>query len=377
MSRLSRILQSATEVRRFAWAHREVELDDLAHVQGRGPSPVSYVEAADLAAVVRLAIDVALTPHQRRITIALLIDEVPIDVLAQRLGSNRNALYKTVHDARTRLRVSGITPMRHEEGDPVLHLVSTVGSVAREGALQLDAAARWSRVERGRHACPAKTGQDTFEQVQVHAADQFGVFLGQGVEGAVAQGYVAARDLRLVAVVLQQVHQDAQVAWAGLFAGQRLAEVVCAPVKNLSWRSTGLFGLGDGSGQEPSGQVVVARGQRDRDLVGGALVELCGATRARTAAPAATGERDCEQALFGEAVEMERRALSCDLERVSHVVTTERDGMGTHVVVDAPSGRLIQTGHRSHGRCGLGGSPLRGHVTQPWRHDSRSYDDSC
>lgn len=98
------ILQSATEVRRFAWAHREVELDDTALVLEGGPSPASYVEASDLAAAVRLAIDVALTPHQRRITIALLVEDVPIDVLAQRLGSNRNALYKTVHDARTRLR---------------------------------------------------------------------------------------------------------------------------------------------------------------------------------------------------------------------------------------------------------------------------------
>ena len=98
------ILQSATEVRRFAWQHREVEFDDLAHVKERGPSPASYAEAADLASAVRCAIDLGLTPHQRRITIALLVDDVPIDVLAQRLGTNRNALYKTVHDARTRLR---------------------------------------------------------------------------------------------------------------------------------------------------------------------------------------------------------------------------------------------------------------------------------
>ena len=98
------ILQSATEVRRYAWQHREVELKDLALVEERGPSPSSYVEAADLASAVACAIDVALTPHQRRITVALLIDDVPIDVLAQRLGTNRNALYKTVHDARTRLR---------------------------------------------------------------------------------------------------------------------------------------------------------------------------------------------------------------------------------------------------------------------------------
>jgi RNA polymerase sigma-70 factor (ECF subfamily) len=98
------ILQSATEVRRFAWQHREVELDDDAQLQTRGPSPASYAEASDLASAVRGAIDVALTPHQRRVTIALLVEEVPIDVLAQRLGTNRNALYKTVHDARTRLR---------------------------------------------------------------------------------------------------------------------------------------------------------------------------------------------------------------------------------------------------------------------------------
>ena len=106
------ILQCATEVRRYAWRNREVELKDdvqIAQITERGPSPASQAEGADLAAAVRRAIDEALTPHQRRITIALLIDEVPIDVLAERLGSNRNALYKTVHDARTRLRAHLIT----------------------------------------------------------------------------------------------------------------------------------------------------------------------------------------------------------------------------------------------------------------------------
>jgi RNA polymerase sigma-70 factor (ECF subfamily) len=33
-----------------------------------------------------------------------MVDEVPIDVLAERLGTNRNAIYKTLHDARGRLR---------------------------------------------------------------------------------------------------------------------------------------------------------------------------------------------------------------------------------------------------------------------------------
>ncbi|MDQ1482419.1 MAG: polymerase sigma-70 factor, subfamily [Actinomycetota bacterium] len=101
------ILQSATEVRRFAWLNREVELNDgtqISQVTEHGPSPAGYAEAADLSSAVSRAIELALTPHQRRVTIALLVDDVPIDVLAQRLGTNRNALYKTVHDARTRLR---------------------------------------------------------------------------------------------------------------------------------------------------------------------------------------------------------------------------------------------------------------------------------
>jgi len=115
------ILQSATEVRRYAWRNREVELNDDTHVREHAPSPAGYAEATDLASAVRCAIDEALTPHQRRITIALLIDDVPIDVLAERLGTNRNALYKTVHDARTRLRAhliaSGHLATPHLEAD--------------------------------------------------------------------------------------------------------------------------------------------------------------------------------------------------------------------------------------------------------------------
>jgi RNA polymerase sigma-70 factor (ECF subfamily) len=45
-----------------------------------------------------------LTAHQRRVVTALVIDEVPVDVLAERLGTSRNSLYKTLHDARVRLR---------------------------------------------------------------------------------------------------------------------------------------------------------------------------------------------------------------------------------------------------------------------------------
>jgi RNA polymerase sigma-70 factor, ECF subfamily len=98
------VLQAAVELRRQAWSHREIPLDAAPPLIERRPTPDLYAEGADFAGAVRNAIDAALTPHQRRIALALIVDEVPIDVLAERLGTNRNALYKTLHDARTRLR---------------------------------------------------------------------------------------------------------------------------------------------------------------------------------------------------------------------------------------------------------------------------------
>jgi RNA polymerase sigma-70 factor (ECF subfamily) len=98
------ILHAGVEVRRAAWSHREVELHDLVDHTSPGDSPETYAEAQDLASAVRRGIEEALTPHQRRVALALLVDEVPIDVLAERLATTRNALYKTLHDARKRLR---------------------------------------------------------------------------------------------------------------------------------------------------------------------------------------------------------------------------------------------------------------------------------
>lgn len=100
------ILQAGVRVRREAWRHREVPLPDGVVVRDGSPSPVEVTEAAHLLVAVQQAIEDALTPHQRRVALALLVEEVPIDVLADRLGTTRNALYKTLHDARRRLRAA-------------------------------------------------------------------------------------------------------------------------------------------------------------------------------------------------------------------------------------------------------------------------------
>ena len=47
-----------------------------------------------------------LTPHQREVFTALALNGVPIDVLAERLTTTRGALYKTLHDARRKLRAA-------------------------------------------------------------------------------------------------------------------------------------------------------------------------------------------------------------------------------------------------------------------------------
>ncbi|MFL6078648.1 MAG: RNA polymerase sigma factor [Ornithinibacter sp.] len=100
------ILQAATEVRRIQWQHREVELRDLEVEAPAHDGPDHAAEVSDLASALTRAMSTTLTPHQRRVAIALLVDGVPIDVLAERLGSTRGALYKTVHDVRVRLRVA-------------------------------------------------------------------------------------------------------------------------------------------------------------------------------------------------------------------------------------------------------------------------------
>ena len=69
-----------------------------------GLSPAERVEQSKLLSTLQTAMGELLTPHQRRVLIALTLNDVPIDVLAERLDTTRGALYKTLHDARHKLR---------------------------------------------------------------------------------------------------------------------------------------------------------------------------------------------------------------------------------------------------------------------------------
>jgi RNA polymerase sigma-70 factor (ECF subfamily) len=96
------LLEAGVKARRRAWRDREVPLEDT--VMDRGPSAHEVLEDAETLRAVRDAMDTALTPHQRRVFVALALNGVPIDVLAERLDTTRGALYKTLHDARRKLR---------------------------------------------------------------------------------------------------------------------------------------------------------------------------------------------------------------------------------------------------------------------------------
>ena len=96
------LLEAGVKARRRAWRDREVPLEDT--VTDRGPSAHQVLEDAETLRAVRDAMNTVLTPHQRQVFVALALNGVPIDVLAERLDTTRGALYKTLHDARRKLR---------------------------------------------------------------------------------------------------------------------------------------------------------------------------------------------------------------------------------------------------------------------------------
>jgi RNA polymerase sigma-70 factor (ECF subfamily) len=100
------ILEAAVLARKRAWQERELPVDP---VEWSWPTEVAPDMTDDLVVRERLrevtaAIQTALSPHQREVLTALVLGGVPIDVLAERLNTTRGALYKTLHDARRKLR---------------------------------------------------------------------------------------------------------------------------------------------------------------------------------------------------------------------------------------------------------------------------------
>jgi RNA polymerase sigma-70 factor (ECF subfamily) len=100
------LLEAAVKLRKRAWQGRELPLEpeSWSLFSSAGLEPDIEAEHSELLTTLQTAIDQVLTPHQRRVLVALALNGVPIDVLAERLDTTRGALYKTLHDARRKLR---------------------------------------------------------------------------------------------------------------------------------------------------------------------------------------------------------------------------------------------------------------------------------
>jgi RNA polymerase sigma-70 factor (ECF subfamily) len=102
------IFEISTRLRRHAWRQPRSGSDD--EVWGKladgAPSALRMVENEELVAALQRAIQGRLSEHQRTVFQAAAVDEVPIDALAERFGSSRGAIYKTLHDARRKLRAA-------------------------------------------------------------------------------------------------------------------------------------------------------------------------------------------------------------------------------------------------------------------------------
>jgi len=113
-----------TELRRLRW--KDVSLEDLAgpyHFEGDltpavladpAPSPEQRVTQQMLLATVQRLIAEELTERQCQAMTAVIKGGMPLEEVARRMGTNRNALYKLLHDARQRLKkrmmAEGLSP---------------------------------------------------------------------------------------------------------------------------------------------------------------------------------------------------------------------------------------------------------------------------
>ena len=84
-----------------------LEAEDWDRLPGRfGFEPAQESEWRDLLTALRRAVNSELTPRQREVFVAIVLNDVPLDALVVKLGSNRNAIYKMMFDARRKLRAA-------------------------------------------------------------------------------------------------------------------------------------------------------------------------------------------------------------------------------------------------------------------------------
>ena len=101
------ILEVSSKLGRHYWRNAPAPAadDDWDRIPDRlGVAPAELAESRELVDALRQAVSEVLSERQRRVFVAIVVDAVPLDALAEELSSTRNALYKTMFDARRKIR---------------------------------------------------------------------------------------------------------------------------------------------------------------------------------------------------------------------------------------------------------------------------------
>jgi RNA polymerase sigma-70 factor (ECF subfamily) len=101
------ILEVSAKLGRHYWRNgpAQTAADAWDRIPDRfGADPAQHAERRELAQALRRAVTEALTERQRRVFVAIIVEGIPLDALTVELGSTRNAIYKTMFDARRKIR---------------------------------------------------------------------------------------------------------------------------------------------------------------------------------------------------------------------------------------------------------------------------------
>lgn len=116
------VLEVSSKLGRHFWRQQpaaSLDAADWDRLPDRfGIDPGEQAEQADLMAAVRRAADEALTAHQRRLFVAVVVNGIPLDAVVARTGMSRNTIYKAIFDARRKIRAYLVANGYLEERGP-------------------------------------------------------------------------------------------------------------------------------------------------------------------------------------------------------------------------------------------------------------------
>ena len=113
-------LEVSNKLGRHLWRRPSVSLDaeDWEQLPALAATdPLAQTQQRELFSAVQRAMNEALTDHQRHIFLAVVVNGVSMDAMVSQSGSNRGAIYKTVFDARRKIRAYLIAN-GYLEGEP-------------------------------------------------------------------------------------------------------------------------------------------------------------------------------------------------------------------------------------------------------------------